>query len=103
MKMAKNIVYGPLLFIIIIQAFTIFTKPGEAVDFDKVEAMYGIKNTYPSKCFPIEMNSIYEEATTLDLPVTTPPPTTTTTTEEVKEETITDVDFHTVEKIYEPL
>nr|CAH8859819.1 unnamed protein product [Trichobilharzia regenti] len=46
------------------------------------------------------MNSIYEEATTLDLPVTTPPPTTTTTTEEVKEETITDVDFHTVEKIY---
>nr|CAH8859811.1 unnamed protein product [Trichobilharzia regenti] len=30
MKMAKNIVYGPLLFIIIIQAFTIFTKPGEA-------------------------------------------------------------------------
>nr|CAH8859809.1 unnamed protein product [Trichobilharzia regenti] len=80
MKMAKNIVYGPLLFIIIIQAFTIFTKPGEA-----------------------EMNSIYEEATTLDLPVTTPPPTTTTTTEEVKEETITDVDFHTVEKIYEPL
>nr|CAH8839101.1 unnamed protein product [Trichobilharzia regenti] len=83
--MTKNML---CVLLFIIQAFTIFSKPGDAVNVDDEEKLYGVENIYSSDCYKEVMKNIVEEETTQDVPATTTP-----AAEEVKEETTTqDVD-----------